>query len=79
MAVNRFNNNMFQFEDFDMSGIMNPELVDVMNMRKEANLARGNATDQYEVSAGKYNTYGGLTHPTKFMYMRQLNLSNTGF
>jgi len=54
MAVNRFNNNMFQFEDFDMSGIMNPELVDVMEMRKEANLARGNATDQYEADVADF-------------------------
>ena len=54
MAVNRFNNNMFQFEDFDMSGIMNPELADVMNMRKEANLARGNATDQYEADVADF-------------------------
>jgi len=50
----RFNNNMFQFEDFDMSGIMNPELVDVMEMRKEANLARGNATDQYEADVADF-------------------------
>ena len=54
MAVNRFNNNMFQFEDFDMSGIMNPELVDIMEMRKEANLARGNATDQYEADVADF-------------------------
>lgn len=54
MAVNRFNNNMFQFEDFDMTGIMNPELVDVMEMRKEANLARGNATDQYEADVADF-------------------------
>ena len=54
MAVNRFNNNMFQFEDFDMSGIMNPELVDVMNMRKEANAAKGNATDQYEADVADF-------------------------
>ena len=50
----RFNNNMFQFEDFDMTGIMNPELVDVMEMRKEANLARGNATDQYEADVADF-------------------------
>ena len=50
----RFNNNMFQFEDFDMTGIMNPELVDVMNMRKEANNARGNATDQYEADVADF-------------------------
>ena len=50
----RFNNNMFQFEDFDMSGIMNPELVDVMNMRKEANAAKGNATDQYEADVADF-------------------------
>jgi len=54
MAVNRFNNNMFQFEDFDRTGIMNPELVDVMEMRKEANLARGNATDQYEADVADF-------------------------
>ena len=54
MAVNRFNNNMFQFEDFDMSGIMNPELVDIMEMRKEANAARGNATDQYEADVADF-------------------------
>ena len=54
MAVNKFNNNMFQFEDFDMSGIMNPELVDIMEMRKEANLARGNATDQYEADVADF-------------------------
>jgi hypothetical protein len=54
MAVQKFNNNMFQFEDFDMSGIMNPELVDVMEMRKEANLARGNATDQYEADVADF-------------------------
>lgn len=54
MAVNRFNNNMFQFEDFDMTGIMNPELVDIMEMRKEANLARGNATDQYEADVADF-------------------------
>ena len=54
MAVQKFNNNMFQFEDFDMSGIMNPELVDVMNMRKEANNARGNATDQYEADVADF-------------------------
>jgi len=47
-------NNMFQFEDFDMSGIMNPELVDIMEMRKEANLARGNATDQYEADVADF-------------------------
>jgi len=45
---------MFQFEDFDMSGIMSPELVDVMEMRKEANLARGNATDQYEADVADF-------------------------
>ena len=47
-----FTNNMF--EDFDMTGIMNPELIDVMNMRKEANLARGNATDQYEADVADF-------------------------
>ncbi len=47
-----FTNNMF--EDFDMTGIMNPELIDVMNMRKEANFARGNATDQYEADVADF-------------------------
>ena len=50
----RFNNNMFQFEDFDMSGIMNPELADVIEMRKEANNARGKATDQYEADVADF-------------------------
>ncbi len=54
MAIQKFNNNMFQFEDFDMTGIMNPELVDIMEMRKEANLARGNATDQYEADVADF-------------------------
>ena len=54
----RFNNNMFQdgYEpvDMDMSGIMNPELADVIEMRKEANAARDGANDQYTADVADY-------------------------
>ena len=50
MAV--FRNNMF--EDFDMSGIMNPEITNVMNLRKDANNSRNMATDQYEADIADF-------------------------
>jgi hypothetical protein len=54
----RFNNNMFQdgYEpvDMDMSGIMNPELAEVIEMRKEANAARDGANDQYTADVADY-------------------------
>jgi hypothetical protein len=51
-----FNNNMFQdgYEDFDRTGIMDPEMADVLNMRKEANAARDGATNQYEADVADF-------------------------
>jgi hypothetical protein len=52
----RFNNNMFQdgYEDFDRTGIMDPGMADVLNMRKEANAARDGATNQYEADVADF-------------------------
>ena len=54
----RFNNNMFQdgfeFEDFDRTGIMDPGMADVIEMRKEANAARDGATDQYTADVADF-------------------------
>ena len=54
----RFNNNMFQdgfeFEDFDRTGIMDPGMADVIEMRKEANEARDGATDQYTADVADF-------------------------
>ena len=54
----RFNNNMFQdgfaYEDFDKTGIMDPGMADVLNMRKEANAARDGATNQYEADVADF-------------------------
>jgi len=54
----RFNNNMFQdgfeFEDFDRTGIMDPGMADVIEMRKEANAARQGATDQYTADVADF-------------------------
>jgi len=54
----RFNNNMFQdgfeFEDFDRTGIMDPGMADVIEMRKEANEARQGATDQYTADVADF-------------------------
>jgi hypothetical protein len=53
-----FSNNMFQngfaYEDFDRTGIMDPEMADVLNMRKEANAARDGATNQYEADVADF-------------------------
>jgi len=54
----RFNNNMFQdefaYEDFDRTGIMDPGMADVIEMRKEANEARQGATDQYTADVADF-------------------------
>ena len=54
----RFNNNMFQdgfeFEDFDRTGIMDPGIADVIEMRKEANEARDGANDQYTADVADF-------------------------
>ena len=51
-----FSNNMFQngYEDFDRTGIMDPGIADVLNMRKEANAARDGATNQYEADVADF-------------------------
>jgi hypothetical protein len=51
-----FSNNMFQngYEDFDRTGIMDPGMADVLNMRKEANAARDGATNQYEADVADF-------------------------
>jgi hypothetical protein len=53
-----FNNNMFQdgfaYEDFDRTGIMDPGMADVIEMRKEANAARDGATNQYEADVADF-------------------------
>jgi hypothetical protein len=44
----------FAYEDFDRTGIMDPGMADVLNMRKEANAARDGATNQYEADVADF-------------------------
>ena len=44
----------FEFEDFDRTGIMDPGMADVIEMRKEANEARQGATDQYTADVADF-------------------------
>ena len=44
----------FEFEDFDRTGIMDPGMADVIEMRKEANEARDGATDQYTADVADF-------------------------
>jgi hypothetical protein len=46
--------NGFAYEDFDRTGIMDPGMADVLNMRKEANAARDGATNQYEADVADF-------------------------